>query len=750
MAGADPMAIDNTGDPTFFMAADYHSGHETLQKYIDAGIDINTKNQNGFTLIHVAADDGTLDTFKLLHENGADILLVGENGETALHLAAANSDGYEILRYLLEQGVDLEADCERYGTPLMAAVRNGPLATRLLLERGARVNAISKSCVTHNALQAAADRGSSDIVRILLEAGADANIRGGSSGSALCAAVMSGDQDSVMLLLDKEENINYAEGPKGSALEIAMSHQLLEIAELFFQRDVDVNTIGRAKYGTGMGTPLIAAVDVGEIIAIEKLLELHADVNLFPTGGESPVQIAVRKGRQNIVEILVKNGAKLDYRDKNDRGVLSHAVFYKSLDLVPYLLQQPDVDIDQEDEFGRTPLIYATMHGSMIISRILARKPKIDVQDRWGKTALTYAVNRDYGLLVSMLIASHADPLIQDIRGRDALYWAALQPNSNTFALVLENMVKRNAPPSRFQHAIIAATTTDNSDFVRQLLKDSYPWKLDHADQDGWTAAYTALSYDRGNIASLISQAVNTTGRPRRDTVIQLKPPREWHPSDMSAYLIRQPDNLSIKVKSDVHIAIGDTFAIARADHPMVPNNDGIYYFEIKVVHGGNGKCLFGVGFCDDTAYFNNGMLGWQGGSWGYHGDDGRIFESGQASKAYGPKYDEGSIIGCGVNFKKGTSFYTIDGKVIGRAFTNIRGKIYPAVSVGAEMAGCILTARFWDEGENANKLFKFQGPYDILETLEPSQRYKDEAGAERVKNDDSDGGSSTSYDESD
>ncbi|KAI1748988.1 hypothetical protein F4782DRAFT_515310 [Xylaria castorea] len=149
-----------------------------------------------------------------------------------------------------------------------------------------------------------------------------------------------------------------------------------------------------------------------------------------------------------------------------------------------------------------------------------------------------------------MLIAAHADPLIQDIRGRDALYWAALQPNGNTFAKVLEEMDALKASPSRFLHAVSAATAVNNSDFVRKLLKNSYFWN-DHTDQDGWTAAYTALSYDRESITSLIAQAVKTTGRPKRDRMVQLKLSTEWHPADMSGYLTRQPDNMSIKVERE-------------------------------------------------------------------------------------------------------------------------------------------------------------------------------------------------------
>ncbi|KAI1825476.1 ankyrin repeat-containing domain protein [Xylaria intraflava] len=736
------MSLNKTGDTPFLCAVRYFRGYETLQKYIDAGIDINWRDKNGKPLIHLAASFGTFGALKFLHENGADILLVGDTGETALHLAAAVADyNYTALEYLIEKGADLEADCERFGTPLMAAARNNARTTNLLLQKGAKVNAISESCASHNALQTAASEGTYDIVNALIKADADANIRGGSYGSALCASVARDYNDSkiVKLLLENEKDINYAEGPRGSALELAISRQSLEIAELFFNRDVDVNIISKGKYGTA----LIAAIEVGEINAVEKLLDLKADVNLFQACGESPVQIAIRKGRQNIVELLVKNGAKLDYRDNHGRGVLSHAISQQSFDLLPYLLQQEDIDINQQDDLGRTPLIHATIQGHIIMNDIIAQKPKMDLQDRWGKTALAHAVSRDYGPLVSSLIAAEADPLVRDIRGRDALYWAALQASQNTFEQVLKKLEALNASSSSFQHAVIAATNANNYEFVQQLLKDRL-FPDYHKDQDGWTAPYNARFYDRWRIDLLIYRAFRGIYRGEEDSKPPVAP-TQWHPTDMSRYLARQPDNISIKLDPEALLPGIEDAAMVRADHAMVPNEDGIYYFEITVVNGGD-AVRASVGFCDEKANLDD-MLGCQEGTWGYHGDDGNVFAGNSDGNPYGPKYGEGSVVGCGVNFGEGTAFYTHNGEVIGRASTNVQGKLYPAVSIDTRAVDCTLTARFWSDDESERKLFKFQGPYDDSKTLESSQRYKDEGGAKQGKDSDDSSFDSSDFD---
>lgn len=59
-------------------------------------------------------------------------------------------------------------------------------------------------------------------------------------------------------------------------------------------------------------------------------------------------------------------------------------------------------------------------------------------------------------------------------------------------------------------------------------------------------------------------------------------------------------------------------------------------------------------------------MPGWEPESWAYHGDDGHSFCQSATGKAYGHKFGLSDVIGCGVNFKQGTAFFTRNGVYIG------------------------------------------------------------------------------------
>jgi hypothetical protein len=63
-------------------------------------------------------------------------------------------------------------------------------------------------------------------------------------------------------------------------------------------------------------------------------------------------------------------------------------------------------------------------------------------------------------------------------------------------------------------------------------------------------------------------------------------------------------------------------------------------------------------------------MLGWDPGSWGFHSDNGCLYEDGKRSwkgTPYSTSYAAGDVIGCGVNFAENSAFYTRKGKVIGK-----------------------------------------------------------------------------------
>lgn len=156
------------------------------------------------------------------------------------YFARKGNLGVEVFRLLMDRGVD--GSDGRYDNALYAAACEGGVEVlKLLLDAGANVDA--QGGEFGNALQAAACMGKKEVIKLLLDQGANANAQGGRYGNALQAAVYSGEMEVVRLLLDNGANINAQGGEYGNALQAAVLIGKVEIIQLLLEKGADVNTV---------------------------------------------------------------------------------------------------------------------------------------------------------------------------------------------------------------------------------------------------------------------------------------------------------------------------------------------------------------------------------------------------------------------------------------------------------------------------------------------------------------------------
>jgi ankyrin repeat protein len=201
--GANVNAPDYNGggySHTPLMEAAWCDNPEALQLLIDNGARVNDTNTIGDTALILAVDGGAgISTLRILVDNNANANVADRYGDTPLILAAKNGDA-PALAILLDHGASTEAQNDDGDTALITAIAQGNNTPAMvtLIDRTANLDTTNNNDST--ALIEAATRGYLDVVRRLLEKGADPGIKDTDGMTALDWAVENEDDTMIILL----------------------------------------------------------------------------------------------------------------------------------------------------------------------------------------------------------------------------------------------------------------------------------------------------------------------------------------------------------------------------------------------------------------------------------------------------------------------------------------------------------------------------------------------------------------------
>lgn len=285
-----------------------------------------------------AARRGQVAVLRDLLDRGADLRNVG----TQSLRAAADSrywgpqsnveqkEQLETLSLLLQRGVDVNSRNEEGLTALMLAARGeaDPVAAvKTLLERGADIHARcncsqcdprsgSQGCT---ALMIAASRGHRDCVRLLLDHGAKVDEATDAKRTAL---MLTTDAQVVRALLEKGADVNLRDAEGMTALMYAIRDPRAE------SEAVEALLSGGAKVDTqdeSGRTALTWAAIGGRADVVRALLSKHAALNPKTNTGRTPLALAAINGRIEVVRQLTQAGARLNEKDSSGKTALELA-----------------------------------------------------------------------------------------------------------------------------------------------------------------------------------------------------------------------------------------------------------------------------------------------------------------------------------------------------------------------------------------------------------------------------------------
>lgn len=320
----------------------------SLEKVINAN-NVNSFDTNGVNLLTLGVLSGDLNLVKVLIENGANPNLINQTqmGSTPL-MMASEYKSLDIAKYLIKNGADINIQ-DSNGDPAIhwsAYYGNVPF-TKLMLENGAKTNL--KSMHSDGVMQVALKEWQDSIVDLLLKYKVsiykveedskalilalknddfslfksllntkNINTRDGASNTLLMIAAKNGYFEMVKYLIEKGADIDKINSVGQSALNLSVFYGKNTVANYLIQKGADVNKTDNRF----ILSPLVAAIRANNLAVGKILLEKGADINSTDgTNNFSPIMWAALYQNKDFVSLLLKYNPDLFIRSKYKQNV---------------------------------------------------------------------------------------------------------------------------------------------------------------------------------------------------------------------------------------------------------------------------------------------------------------------------------------------------------------------------------------------------------------------------------------------
>lgn len=302
---------------------------------------------------------------------------------------AVNAGDTATARALLDGGISLKETTDVWGWPLLhvAALRGRTDMIRLLWERDEAKDTPS----LRRALYFAKQSGKADAIEYLLGLGA--------ASSAAEAALFRGDMEAFKAALAADPSLLETLTPEGNRLlHVAANHRLVDAVRILLDAGAAVDP--RNAQGE---TPFFRAISNHAPAIAKLLLARGADINTVTDYGQNALHCAATTGKDDLVELLEKNGISMDFYD------LHVAAACGRKDRLQSLMAGNPALVNARDMFGSTPLYWTAAFGRLEAAEfLLAQGADVHIKDKNGRSPLLCASHGKDKAMVDLLVGHGA------------------------------------------------------------------------------------------------------------------------------------------------------------------------------------------------------------------------------------------------------------------------------------------------------------------------------------------------------
>jgi cytohesin len=225
-------------------------------------------------------------------------------------------------------------------------------------------------------------------------------------------------------LTSKKKNVDIRKADDGrTPLFYAVQHNKVDCAKVLIAQKADVNAKGICGE-----TPLHLTAQFGAADCAGLLLDSGAVVDARARDGSTPLQKAASFAKPDCLRLLVERGADVNVAGRNStRPLHCIGMAFESNEQdneeCCRILIDSGAKLNLSDDFGRTPLIYATNHGFINCAKMLVDSgADVQAKDNKERTVLHYAARFGQADFLQLLIGRGADVNARDEDGQTPLH----------------------------------------------------------------------------------------------------------------------------------------------------------------------------------------------------------------------------------------------------------------------------------------------------------------------------------------
>ncbi|XP_067676346.1 serine/threonine-protein phosphatase 6 regulatory ankyrin repeat subunit A-like [Haliotis asinina] len=399
--GADLSLRDAHGDNILYHAC--LGGHVEVVKYVVSKnrVDINSRGKDKKTPVMVAGERGHKDVVELLVKYGANLSLRDAHRNNILHLACGRRR-VEVIKCVISHNVvDINSIGKDKKTPVMVAGETGQRdVVKLLVKYGANLslrdahgdNILYYACLgghvevvkyvvsqhvqdinrrRHNGrtlAMVAGERGHRNVVELLVKYGANLSLRDAHSNNILHLVCGRGHVGVVKYVISQDTvDINSRGNNKKTPIMVAGRSGHTEVIRLLVKNGADLSL--RDAHGDNI---LYHACFGGHVEVVKYVVSKNrVDINSRGKDKKTPVMVAGERGHKDVVELLVKYGANLSFKDVHSNNILHLACRSGHVSVVEYVLSQGTVDVNAKNEKRESAATIARTLGRLHVLEVL-------------------------------------------------------------------------------------------------------------------------------------------------------------------------------------------------------------------------------------------------------------------------------------------------------------------------------------------------------------------------------------------